>query len=95
MIIGTEFRENHYVRASNRGKTHTYTRKKTVVVFRCDSCLEVFYRDKGDMDPKRLSNNFFHVCKDCDPKRFAQEKGVQARQIWDMPVSSLKTLDQL
>jgi len=46
------------------------------------------------MDPKRLNNNYYHVCGDCDAKRFAQEKGVEARRVWDMPVSSLKTIDQ-
>jgi len=95
MLIRTEFRENHYVRVSNRGKTHTYSRKKTVLVMRCDCCQEVFNRDKGAMDPKRLTNAVYHVCGDCDAKKFAQEKGVEARKVWDMPVSSLKTIDQL
>jgi hypothetical protein len=95
MILGTEFRENHYVRTSNRGKTHTYKRKKTVLVLQCDCCQGVFHRDKGDMDPKRISNTVYHVCGDCDAKKFAQEKGVEARHVWDMPVSSLKTIDQL
>ena len=94
MILGTEFRENHYVRTSNRGKTHTYKRKKTVLVLQCDCCQGVFHRDKGDMDPKRISNTVYHVCGDCDAKKFAQEKGVEARHVWDMPVSSLKTIDQ-
>jgi hypothetical protein len=95
MILGTEFRENHYVRTSNRGKTHTFKRKKTVLVLQCDCCQGVFHRDKGDMDPKRISNTVYHVCGDCDAKKFAQEKGVEARRVWDMPVSSLKTIDQL
>ena len=95
MYIGTEFRENHYVRTRKRGKVHTYSRKKTVVLFRCDCCQEVFNRDKGNMDPKRLNNNYYHVCGNCDAKKFAQEKGVEARNVWDMPVSSLKTLGQL
>jgi len=95
MYIGTEFRENYYVRTGKRGKVHTYSRKKTVVLFRCDCCQEVFKRDKGNMDPKRLNNNFYHVCGNCDAKKFAQEKGVEARNVWDMPVSSLKTLGQL
>jgi len=47
------------------------------------------------MDPKRLNNNFYHVCSNCDAKKFAQSKGVEARKVWDMPVSSLKTIDQL
>lgn len=94
MILGTEFRKNSYMRVSKRGKTHAYYRNKQVVIFKCDCCQSVFHRDKGDIDPKRLNNNFYHVCSDCDSKRFAQEKGVEARKIWDIPVSSLKTIDQ-
>jgi hypothetical protein len=94
MILGTEFRKSSYVRTSKRGKTHHYYRNKTVIVFQCDCCQGVFHRDRGEMDPKRLNNNFYHVCGNCDAKKFAQEKGVEARKVWDMPVSSLKTLDQ-
>jgi hypothetical protein len=95
MYIRIETRQNHHVRTSNRGITHTYVREKQVVVFRCDCCQEVFTRDKGSMDPKRLNNNFYHVCGNCDAKKFAQMKGVEARKVWSMPASSLKTLDQL
>jgi len=94
MFIRTEFRQNQYMRTSKRGTNHTYMRKKTVVVFSCDACNGIFSRDKGSMDPKSLNNNYYHVCRDCDAKKFAQEKGVEARRVWDMPVSSLKTLDQ-
>ena len=95
MFLGTEFRESHFVRTSKQGKVHTYSRKKTVVVLKCDNCRDIIYRDRGSMDPKRLSNSFYHVCSNCDSKRFAQKKGVEARHIWDLPVSSLKTIDQL
>jgi hypothetical protein len=94
MYIGTEFQQTQHMRTSKRGRHHTYFRRKTVIVFRCDCCQGIFKRDKGSMDPKRLNNNFYHVCGDCDAKKFAQEKGLEARKIWDMPVSSLKTLDQ-
>jgi len=94
MYIGTEFEQTQYVRTSKRGKHHTYSRNKTVVVFKCDSCQGIFKRDKGSMDTKRLNNNFYHVCGDCDAKKFAQMKGVESRKVWDMPVSSLKTLGQ-
>ena len=40
------------------------------------------------MDPKRISNNYFHVCNNCDSKVFAQKKGIERKQIWDMPASS-------
>ena len=95
MLIHTEYVVTNYERPSKNGAIHTYSRKKTVVVFRCDSCGSIFKRDKGSMDPKRLNNNFYHVCGSCDAKRFAQEKGVERRHVWDMPVSSLKTLGQL
>ena len=69
--------------------------KKTVLVMRCDCCGEVFSRDKGSMDPKRVTNAVYHVCGNCDAKKFAQSKGVEARKVWDMPVSSLKPISQL
>ena len=94
MYIGTEFVKTSHYRTNKQGNTHSYLRRKTVIIFRCDSCQGIFKRDKGKMDPKRLNNNFYHVCGDCDAKKFAQEKGVEARRVWDMPVSSLKTLDQ-
>jgi len=40
------------------------------------------------MDHRRLSNNYFHVCALCDAKKFAQRKGVERKQIWDMPAST-------
>lgn len=95
MFIAQEYISTTYTRTSKLGQTHTYARKKTILVFRCDSCSEFFKREKGSMSPSRISNNFYHVCANCDSKRFAQEKGVERRRIWDMPVSSLKTLDQL
>ena len=95
MYISVEFVNTPHYRKSKYGTQHMYTRKKTVVVFQCDCCSGYFKRDKGDMDPKRLNNNFYHVCGNCDAKRFAQEKGVEARKVWYMPVSSLKTIDQL
>ena len=95
MLIGTEFRQTQHVRTSKRGQHHTYGRKKTVVILQCDSCGVIFERDKGSMDPKRLTNNFYHVCSECNVKKFAQSKGVEARNIWSLPASSLKTLDQL
>ena len=95
MYIGTEFVKTSHYRTSKTGKTHAYLRRKTVIVFRCDCCQDVFKRDKGNMDPKRLNNNYYHVCGNCDAKKFAQEKGVESRKVWDMPASSLKTLGQL
>ncbi len=95
MYIGQEYAHQNYYRKSRYGTMHMYVRKKTVLIFQCDCCGGYFKRDKRDMDPKRLNNNYYHVCGNCDAKKFAQSKGVEARRVWDMPVSSLKTLDQL
>lgn len=93
--MGQEYEQHTYYRKSKNGNEHSYQRKKTLLVFRCDCCQEVFKRDKGNMDPKRITNSVYHVCANCDSKRFAQSKGVESRKIWDMPVSSLKKLGQL
>jgi hypothetical protein len=95
MYIGTEICETQHSRTSSSGVSHTYTRKKTVLIFRCDCCQAVFKRDKGNMDPNRVNDKYYHVCNSCDVKKFAQRKGVEARKIWDMPVSSLKKLSEL
>ena len=59
-----------------------------MVVLRCDNCNSDFERTRGSMDPKRLSNSYFHVCKNCDSKIFAQKKGVEQKQKWNLPASS-------
>ncbi len=76
-----------YTRTSKTGVVHSYTRKKTIAVLRCDSCDNVFERDLKHLQSKRLSNNYFHCCTNCDSKRFAQRKGVERKKIWDMPAS--------
>lgn len=40
------------------------------------------------MDRRRLNNSYFHVCSNCDAKRFAQKKGVERRKIWGMSVDA-------
>ncbi len=77
-----------YTRISKLGNLHTYKRTKTIAVFRCDNCGTVFERESGKMDHRRMSNGYFHVCSNCDSKRFAQRKGVERKHIWDMPVDS-------
>ena len=81
----------HYYRKSKKGKIHPSKRMKQVAVFVCDECENEFKREKGKVDPKRLSDNYFHGCENCDPKRVAQKKGVQKRLVWNMPAGS--TLD--
>lgn len=88
MFLKTETRKRYFTRNSKLDKPHTYSRNYTVVVFRCDNCSNIFERERGSMSPKRLSNHYFHVCPNCDPKRFAQRKGIERRFIWDKPVDS-------
>ena len=87
MFLKTSTETVEYTRTSKLGKEHTYARTKTVAIFRCDNCNEVFQRDLKHIVRKRLSNNYFHCCSNCDAKRFAQRKGVERKKIWDMPAS--------
>jgi hypothetical protein len=84
-----------YERPSKLGKVHQYTRNITVCVFRCDNCNTEFERNRGNMNPKRLNNNYFHVCKNCDSKKFAQKKGVERKKIWDLTASSDIPISQI
>lgn len=88
MFIREYFYKKCYQRPSKLGKMHEYTRNVTICLFRCDNCNTEFERERGSMDPKRLSNNYFHVCKECDAKKFAQKKGVEQKQKWNLSASS-------
>jgi hypothetical protein len=95
MLLSEYKQETKHVRRSKLGVTHEYVRTKTYVRLRCDSCGVEFVRERGSMDPKRISNNYFHVCDNCDAKRFAQKQGVIRKQIWDMPASSELDISKL
>jgi|TARA_R110000851_G_scaffold252272_4_gene404794 DNA-directed RNA polymerase subunit RPC12/RpoP len=95
MFIREFKKESRHVRKSKTGKEHAYKRDITYCVFRCDNCDTEFTRTRGSMDPKRLNNNYFHVCKNCDSKRFAQKMGITKKQIWDMPASSNLDISKL
>ena len=88
MYIREFKKQTRHTRCSTTGKEHTYSREVTMVVMRCDNCNIEFERKRGSMDPKRISNNYFHVCKNCDSKKFAQKKGVEQKQKWNMTASS-------
>ena len=77
-----------HTRKSKTGVEHTYSRHQTICKLRCDSCGTDFERPKGKMDPKRLSNNYFHVCDCCDSKRFAQKQGATKRTRYRLKASS-------
>jgi hypothetical protein len=80
--------KKRYERNSKCGVKHKYYRNTSMVVLRCDNCSTEFERVRGSMDPKRINNNYFHVCNNCDAKKFAQKTGITRKQIWDMPASS-------
>lgn len=80
--------EAKYTRSSKLGHSHLYTRVKTLVVFRCDSCQDIFTRLLGNIDHRRLNNEFFHVCPNCNQKSFAQRKGVERRRLWNISVDA-------
>ncbi len=84
-----------YVRKSKNGKSHTYKRLRSYAVFECDECHEEFKREKGKVDSKRLEDFYVHVCSNCNPKRFAQKKGVEQRNRLNLPVDSDTPIDEL
>jgi len=88
MFIETRRINTEYTRKSKTGKSHAYTRYKTLIVLKCDSCNTIFERAQGNMDPNRISNEFFHVCPNCNPKRFAQKIGVESRNFWNQSIDS-------
>ena len=77
-----------YQRTSKHGKIHRYTRTTTMLIFTCDNCGKTFERARGQIDPRRLNNDYYHVCANCNPKQFAQAKGVERRRMWNTPVNS-------
>jgi hypothetical protein len=81
-----------YERQSKLGVYHTFKRKNTLFVFKCDSCGTVFLRPRAKVDPARATNDYKHVCSCCDTKKFAQSVGVRMRHIYAMDASSTKLL---
>ena len=88
MFVKTRTEKKQYTRQSKSGLAHTYFRNKTVVCLKCDECDELFERDLKHIDRKRMSDNYFHCCSNCDSKRFAQRKSVERKRIWDLPAST-------
>lgn len=88
MFLKEEIVNIEYSRKSKNGLEHNYSRKKILAVLRCDNCNTLFKRDLKKISRKRLNNNYFHCCSNCDYRRFAQRKGVEKKKIWDMLASS-------
>ena len=81
-----------YERQSKLGIYHTFKRKNTLFVFRCDCCGVTFIRPRSKVDPVRATNDYKHVCSYCDTKKFAQSVCVQMRNIYKTDASSTQII---
>jgi DNA-directed RNA polymerase subunit RPC12/RpoP len=88
MLIDTKKVTTEYTRPSKNNKSHTYTRTKTLLVLQCDDCQNTFEREQGKMCKQRTSPDYYHVCPNCDAKRFAQKRGAERRKIWNLSADS-------
>jgi hypothetical protein len=84
MFIEIKKQKRFFTRESKNGTGHSYYRIRTIVVLRCDNCDSFFEKDLKSLSSKRCSNNYFHVCKNCNAYAFGQKKGVERKKIWDM-----------
>lgn len=84
-----------YTRTSKLGLVHEYKKFKSIMILKCDNCWKVFERPLAKMSPRRRNNSHFHVCDKCDAKRFAQQKGVERRFIWDRRADSTADISKL
>jgi hypothetical protein len=88
MFIETKKISVQYSRKSSLGVEHAYSRTKTLAVLKCNSCLSIFERELGKMNHRRANGEYQHVCSNCNPKQFAQTRGVENRRLWNLPVDS-------
>jgi len=95
MYLDEFSRKSRHTRKSKTGIVHEYSRCKTYIRFRCDNCGAEFERARSKMSPNRLNNNYFHVCDNCNAKKFAQRKGVEKKQMWNMTASSSTPISRL
>lgn len=95
MFLREYVEQTRHNRISKKGKAHEYVRTCSYAIFRCDNCDKEFSRPRGKMNPKRLSNNYFHVCGQCNAKQFAQKRGVEKRKVWNLKASSTLPISKL
>jgi hypothetical protein len=84
-----------YERQSKLGIYHTFKRKNTVYVFKCDCCGITFLRSRAKVDPMRATNDYKHVCSFCDTKKYAQSIGVKMRKIYSTDASSTHSIGNI
>lgn len=95
MFLEAIEQETVFSRRSKCGKIHNYVRRSMVYLFMCDSCSREFLRSKSKVNIKRASNNYYHICNNCNIKKIAQTIGVRQRKILSIPASSLKSIGDL
>jgi len=83
MLLEIKQVRTEYTRLSKNGAEHTYFRNRSMAILKCDSCASTFERAIKQMDHRRLGSEYTHVCPNCNPKRFAQSKGVESRRFWN------------
>jgi hypothetical protein len=95
MLIEIKQVQTEYTRLSKNGKEHSYFRNRSTAVLQCDSCFTTFERPVREMDSKRLGAGYTHVCPNCNPKQFAQSKGVEGRRFWNTTVDLDVDIDKI
>jgi len=95
MLLSIRKIETIHLRNSKLGLAHEYKKVKNILIMRCDNCNAIFERELSTMSPERRTNSYFHVCNNCDTKRFAQRKGVERRFIWNKLASSADDISKL
>ena len=87
--------QTEHSRISKNGKTHSYFRNQKIAVLLCDCCKTKFERPVREMDHRRLSTEYTHVCPKCNQKSFAQSKGADSRRFWNTTVDLDIDLDKI
>ena len=47
------------------------------------------------MDPRRLNDQYVHVCTACEPKKYAQKKAAESRRFWNTTVDLDRDIDAI
>jgi hypothetical protein len=95
MLLEIKKLQTKYTRLSKNGIEHTYFRNCNIAILKCDCCSSTFERPAREMDPRRLSVEYSHVCPNCNPKKFAQKKGVEGRRFWNTRVDLDIDIDKI
>ena len=95
MLLEIQQVQTEYSRASKSGVEHCYVRTHKIALLQCDSCKVQFTRRVRDMDPRRLTAEHVHVCAACNPKQYAQRKGVESKRFWNTTVDLDQDIDAI